>query len=115
METFIKERRLLKKLGGLCMDHDGQLGDLTGHDANEGMTPPRWVAFRQRGLRPGCSSRTLAAIIGLEFGQLVFDVYGTKGARRWNLETIYELKASSSTTKGNRTAAGLHHRARRRP
>lgn len=85
METFIKERPL-PKAGGTHYDR-GQPGDPTGTVTNEDYAAAL-VVFENGARGTFESSR---AIIGPE-SQMAFDVYGTKGALRWNLETMNELE-----------------------
>ena len=53
------------------------------------------------------ASRT---IVGPE-SQCAFEVYGTKGSLKWNLETMNELQLQPRRQSGPR----LHHGLRRRP
>ena len=107
METFIKERPLAKP-GGSHYDV-GQPGDPTGQVTNEDYAAAMVVfANGARG-----TFETSRAIIGPE-SQMAFDVYGTKGALRWNLETMNELEVFLVDDAGSR-AARLHHGVRRRP
>jgi predicted dehydrogenase len=85
METFIKDRPLAKA-GGTHYDR-GQPGDPTGVVTNEDYAAAM-VVFANGARGTFESSR---AIIGPE-SQMAFDVYGTKGALRWNLETMNELE-----------------------
>ena len=85
METFIKDRPL-PKAGGTHYDR-GQPGDPTGAVTNEDYAAAM-VVFGNGARGTFESSR---AIIGPE-SQMAFDVYGTKGALRWNLETMNELE-----------------------
>ena len=85
METFIKDRPL-PKAGGTHYDR-GQPGDPTGAVTNEDYAAAM-VTFANGARGTFESSR---AIIGPE-SQMAFDVYGTKGALRWNLETMNELE-----------------------
>lgn len=85
METFIKERPL-PKAGGTHYDR-GTPGDPTGAVTNEDYAAAM-VVFDNGARGTFESSR---AIIGPE-SQMAFDVYGTKGALRWNLETMNELE-----------------------
>lgn len=85
METFIKERPL-PKAGGTHYDR-GAPGDPTGAVTNEDYAAAM-VVFENGARGTFESSR---AIIGPE-SQMAFDVYGTKGALRWNLETMNELE-----------------------
>ena len=48
-----------------------------------------------------CSSR---AIVGPE-SQMAFDVYGTKGALRWNLETMNKMEVFLVDDQGRAPAA----------
>ena len=85
METFIKDRPLPKE-GGTHYDR-GEPGDPTAPVTNEDYAAAMTVfANGARGTFE--SSR---AIIGPE-SQMAFDVYGTKGALRWNLETMNEME-----------------------
>jgi predicted dehydrogenase len=85
METFIRERPL-PKAGGTHYDR-GTPGDPTGAVTNEDYAAAM-VVFANGARGTFESSR---AIIGPE-SQMAFDVYGTKGALRWNLETMNELE-----------------------
>ena len=85
METFIKDRPL-PGAGGTHYDR-GQPGDPTGVVTNEDYAAAM-VVFANGARGTFESSR---AIIGPE-SQMAFDVYGTKGALRWNLETMNELE-----------------------
>jgi predicted dehydrogenase len=85
METFIKDRPL-PKAGGTHYDR-GEPGDPTGAVTNEDYAAAM-VVFDNGARGTFESSR---AIIGPE-SQMAFDVYGTKGALRWNLETMNELE-----------------------
>ncbi len=85
METFIKERPK-PKAGGTHYDR-GSPGDPTGPVTNEDYAAAM-VRFASGARGTFESSR---AIIGPE-SQMAFDVYGTKGALRWNLETMNELE-----------------------
>lgn len=85
METFIKDRPL-PKAGGTHYDR-GEPGDPTGTVTNEDYAAAM-VVFEGGARGTFESSR---AIIGPE-SQMAFDVYGTKGALRWNLETMNELE-----------------------
>ena len=85
METFIKERPL-PKAGGTHYDR-GSPEDPTGPVTNEDYAAAM-VRFENGARGTFESSR---AIIGPE-SQMAFDVYGTKGALRWNLETMNELE-----------------------
>ncbi len=84
METFIKDRPL-PKAGGTHYDR-GTPGDPTGAVTNEDYAAAM-VTFANGARGTFESSR---AIIGPE-SQMAFDIYGTKGALRWNLETMNEL------------------------
>lgn len=84
METFIQERPL-PKAGGTHYDR-GSPGDPTGAVTNEDYAAAM-VTFANGARGTFESSR---AIIGPE-SQMAFDIYGTKGALRWNLETMNEL------------------------
>ncbi|MCP3935291.1 MAG: Gfo/Idh/MocA family oxidoreductase [Actinomycetia bacterium] len=84
-ETFIRQRPLPKE-GGTHYDR-GAPGDPTGAVTNEDYAGALTVfANGARG-----TFETSRAIIGPE-SQMAFDVYGTKGALRWNLETMNELE-----------------------
>lgn len=85
METYIKDRPL-PKAGGTHYDR-GQPGDPTGPVTNEDYAAAM-VVFENGARGTFESSR---AIMGPE-SQMAFDVYGTKGALRWNLETMNELE-----------------------
>lgn len=84
METFIKDRPL-PKAGGTHYDR-GTPGDPTGAVTNEDYAAAM-VTFANGARGTFESSR---AIIGPE-SQMAFDIYGTKGALRWNLETMNEM------------------------
>ena len=84
-ETFIRERPL-PKAGGTHYDR-GQPGDPTGEVTNEDYAAAM-VRFANGARGTFESSR---AIIGPE-SQMAFDVYGTKGALQWNLETMNEMQ-----------------------
>ncbi len=84
-ETFIKDRPLPKP-GGTHYDR-GEPGDPTGAVTNEDYAAAL-VVFANGARGTFESSRS---IIGPE-SQMAFDVYGTKGALRWNLETMNELE-----------------------
>jgi predicted dehydrogenase len=85
METFIKERPLAK-VGGSHYAV-GQPGDPTGVVTNEDYAGAMVVfANGARG-----TFETSRAIVGPE-SQMAFDVYGTKGALRWNLETMNQME-----------------------
>ncbi|MDJ0770195.1 MAG: Gfo/Idh/MocA family oxidoreductase [Ilumatobacter sp.] len=83
-ETFIKERPL-PRAGGTHYDR-GRPDDPTGAVTNEDYAAAM-VVFDNGARGTFESSR---AIIGPE-SQMAFDVYGTKGALRWNLETMNEM------------------------
>ncbi len=83
-ETFIRDRPL-PQAGGTHYDR-GQPGDPTGPVTNEDYAAAM-VVFENGARGTFESSRS---IIGPE-SQMAFDVYGTKGALRWNLETMNEL------------------------
>ncbi len=85
METFIKDRPL-PKAGGTHYDR-GTPGDPTGAVTNEDYAAAM-VTFANGARGTFESSR---AIIGPE-SQMAFDIYGTKGALRWNLETMNEME-----------------------
>ena len=84
METFIKDRPL-PKAGGTHYDR-GQPGDPTGPVTNEDYAGAM-VVFDSGARGTFEASR---AIMGPE-SQMAFDVYGTKGALRWNLETMNKM------------------------
>ncbi len=84
-ETFIKERPLPKE-GGTHYDR-GTPGDPTAPVTNEDYASAM-VTFANGARGAFEASR---AIMGPE-SQMAFDVYGTKGALRWNLETMNELQ-----------------------
>ena len=84
-ETFIRDRPL-PKAGGTHYDR-GQPGDPTGAVTNEDYAAAM-VRFANGARGTFESSR---AIIGPE-SQMAFDVYGTKGALCWNLETMNEMQ-----------------------
>ncbi|MCH1489015.1 MAG: Gfo/Idh/MocA family oxidoreductase [Ilumatobacteraceae bacterium] len=84
METFIKDRPL-PMAGGTHYDR-GSPGDPTGAVTNEDYAAAM-VTFANGARGTFESSR---AIIGPE-SQMAFDIYGTKGALRWNLETMNEM------------------------
>ena len=84
METFIQDRPL-PKAGGTHYDR-GTPGDPTGAVTNEDYAAAM-VTFANGARGTFESSR---AIIGPE-SQMAFDIYGTKGALRWNLETMNEM------------------------
>ena len=84
METFIKDRPL-PKAGGTHYDR-GQPGDPTGPVTNEDYAAAM-VVFDNGARGTFEASR---AIMGPE-SQMAFDVYGTKGALRWNLETMNQM------------------------
>jgi predicted dehydrogenase len=84
METYIKDRPL-PKAGGTHYDR-GAAGDPTGSVTNEDYAGAL-VTFANGARGSFEASR---AIIGPE-SQMAFDVHGTKGALRWNLETMNSL------------------------
>jgi predicted dehydrogenase len=85
METFIKERPLAQH-GGTHYAV-GRPGDPTGVVTNEDYAAALVVfANGARG-----SFEASRSIIGPE-SQMAFDIYGTKGALRWNLETMNQLE-----------------------
>jgi len=84
-ETFIRDRPL-PKAGGTHYDR-GQPGDPIGAVTNEDYAAAM-VRFANGARGTFESSR---AIIGPE-SQMAFDVYGTKGALSWNLETMNEMQ-----------------------
>ncbi len=83
-ETFIKDRPL-PKAGGTHYDR-GQPGDPTGPVTNEDYAGCM-VRFTNGSIGTFESSRN---IVGPQ-SQMAFDVYGTKGALNWNLETMNEM------------------------
>src|SRR5215207_289162 len=85
METYIKDRPL-PKAGGTHYDR-GAVGDPTGNVTNEDYAGAL-VTFANGARGTFEASR---AIIGPE-SQMAFDVHGTKGALRWNLETMNSLE-----------------------
>jgi predicted dehydrogenase len=85
METFIKDRPL-PRAGGTHYDR-GRPDDPTGPVTNEDYAAAM-VVFANGARGTFESSR---AIMGPE-SQMAFDVYGTKGALRWNLETMNEMQ-----------------------
>jgi predicted dehydrogenase len=85
METFIKERPLAK--AGATHYAVGNPGDPTGVVTNEDYAGAMVVfASGARG-----TFETSRAIVGPE-SQMAFDVYGTRGALRWNLETMNQME-----------------------
>jgi predicted dehydrogenase len=84
METFIKDRPL-PRAGGTHYDR-GQPGDPTGPVTNEDYAAAM-VVFENGARGTFEASR---AIMGPE-SQMAFDVYGTKGALSWNLETMNKM------------------------
>ena len=93
METFIKERPLPKE-GGTHYDR-GEPGDPTEPVTNEDYAAAMTVF--ENGARGTFESSR--AIIGPE-SQMAFDVYGTKGALRWNLETMNEMEVFLADESG---------------
>lgn len=85
METFIRERPL-PSAGGTHYER-GRPGDPTGPVTNEDYAGAL-VRFANGARGTFEASRT---IVGPE-SQMAFDVYGTKGALRWNLETMNEMQ-----------------------
>ena len=85
METFIRDRPI-PRAGGTHYDRGGP-DDPTGPVSNEDYAAAM-VRFANGARGTFEASR---AIIGPE-SQMAFDVYGTKGALRWNLETMNELE-----------------------
>ncbi len=85
MKTFIKDRPLAKP-GGSHYD-TGRPGDPTGPVTNEDYAAAM-VVFESGARGTFEASR---AIMGPE-SQMAFDVYGTKGALRWNLETMNQME-----------------------
>ncbi len=85
METFIRDRPI-PGVGGTHYDR-GRPDDPTGPVTNEDYAAAM-VRFESGARGTFEASR---AIIGPE-SQMAFDVYGTKGALRWNLETMNELE-----------------------
>ncbi len=84
METYIRDRPLPTP-GGTHYDR-GKPGDPTGAVTNEDYAAAM-VTFANGARGTFESSR---AIIGPE-SQMAFEVYGTKGSLRWNLETMNEM------------------------
>lgn len=84
METFI-EQRPLPAADGTHYDQ-GKPGDPTGEVTNEDYAAAM-VVFDNGARGTFESSRS---IVGPE-SQMAFDVYGTRGALRWNLETMNEM------------------------
>ncbi len=84
METFVRERPLPSGAGTHYAR--GRPGDPTGEVTNEDYAGAM-VVFENGARGSFEASRT---IIGPE-SQMAFDVYGTEGALRWNLETMNEL------------------------
>lgn len=85
METFIPERPL-PSASGTHFDR-GKPGDPTGPVTNEDYAAAMTVfANGARG-----TFEVSRSIMGPEC-QMAFDVYGTKGALRWNLETMNEME-----------------------
>ena len=94
METFIKERPL-PTASGTHFDR-GKPGDPTAVVTNEDYGAAM-VTFANGARGTFEASR---AIIGPEC-QMAFDVYGTKGALRWNLETMNKLEVYLVDDDGN--------------
>ncbi len=93
-ETFIRQRPL-PKAGGTHYDRgapEDPTGDVTNEDYAAAM-----VVFETGARGTFEASR---AIIGPE-SQMAFDIYGTKGALRWNLETMNELEVFLVDESGN--------------
>ncbi len=84
-ETFIKERPLPKPGGGTHYDR-GEPGDPTGPVTNEDYAGCM-VRFENGAVGTFETSR---AIVGPQ-SQMAFEIYGTKGSLRWNLETMNEM------------------------
>ncbi len=84
-ETFIKERPLPKPGGGSHYDR-GEPGDPTGPVTNEDYAGCM-VRFENGAVGTFETSR---AIVGPQ-SQMAFEIYGTKGSLRWNLETMNEM------------------------
>jgi predicted dehydrogenase len=84
-ETFIKERPLPKPGGGTHYDR-GQPGDPTGPVSNEDYAGCL-VRFANGSIGAFESSR---AIVGPQ-SQMAFEIYGTQGSIKWNLETMNEM------------------------
>ncbi len=84
METFVRERPLPSGAGTHYAR--GRLGDPTGAVTNEDYAAAM-VVFENGARGSFEASRT---IVGPE-SQMAFDVHGTRGALRWNLETMNEL------------------------
>jgi predicted dehydrogenase len=94
METFIKERPLARP--GTTHYAVGQPGDPTGVVTNEDYAGAMVVfANGARG-----TFETSRAIFGPE-SQMAFDVYGTKGALRWNLETMNQMEVFLADEQGS--------------
>jgi predicted dehydrogenase len=85
METFIPERPL-PSASGTHFDR-GNPGDPTGPVTNEDYAAAMTVF--ENGARG--TFEASRSIMGPEC-QMAFDVYGTKGALRWNLETMNEME-----------------------
>lgn len=85
METFIPERPL-PSASGTHFDR-GKPGDPTGPVTNEDYAAAMTVF--ENGARG--TFEVSRSIMGPEC-QMAFDVYGTKGALRWNLETMNEME-----------------------
>ncbi len=97
--TFITERPLPKP-GGTHYDR-GAPGDPTGPVTNEDYAAC-FAEFSNGAVGTFEASRN---IVGPQ-SQMAFEVHGTKGALSWNLETMNEMKCSSST-KSSTTAIRL--------
>jgi predicted dehydrogenase len=84
METFIKQRPL--PVAGGTHYARGKPGDPTGEVTNEDYAGAM-VVFENGARGTFEASRS---VVGPE-SQMAFDVYGTRGALRWNLETMNEI------------------------
>jgi len=101
-KTFITERPLPKQ-GGTHYDR-GEPGDPTGPVTNEDYFAAM-VEFENGAIGNFETSRS---IIGPE-SQNAFDIYGTKGAANWNLETMNEMGlflVEDETSRGYTTVRG---------
>ena len=85
METFIKQRPL--PVAGGTHYARGAVGDPTGAVTNEDYAGAL-VVFENGARGTFEASRS---VVGPE-SQMAFDVYGTRGALRWNLETMNEIE-----------------------
>ncbi|MGH9245062.1 MAG: Gfo/Idh/MocA family protein [Acidimicrobiales bacterium] len=107
--TFVPERPLPRP--GLATHYDrGAVGDPTGPVTNEDYAAAL-VEFASgtRGTFEAC--RTL---VGPQ-SQMAFDVYGTKGALAWNLETMNELRLCTDATEEGRRGYTTIHATERHP